>query len=138
MGSMPPAVAMSSPTLPQINITNVLLPQTTSAPLPQPPPQIIGTTPHNLEIPGFRDIAVQQYTAWQQSMVSHEALKIEFQKACDIMFAEGLDLEQVHMDQDPDLFVEKGVIRGIALRFVGDIYIWAEQYKDTYKAGEIE
>jgi hypothetical protein len=40
-----------------------------------------------------------------------------------------LDLEQIREDQDPDFFIEKGVKRGIARRFVGDIDQWAKRYK---------
>jgi hypothetical protein len=56
-------------------------------------------------------------------------LKVEFQKACDLTLADGLDLEQIREDQDPDFFIEKGVKRGIARRFVGDIDQWAKRYK---------
>jgi hypothetical protein len=47
--------------------------------------------------------------------------KAEFQKACDMTLADGLDLEQIHKDQDPSSFIDKGVIRGVARRFVSDI-----------------
>ena len=55
-------------------------------------------------------------------------LEVGFQKACDLTLADGLNLEQIREDQDPDLFIEKGVKRGIARRFVGDIDQWAKRY----------
>jgi hypothetical protein len=41
-------------------------------------------------------------------------LKAEFQKACDVALADGLDLEQIHKDQDPRFFTDKGVKIGVA------------------------
>jgi hypothetical protein len=49
-----------------------------------------------------------------------------YQKACDATLLEMLDLEQVYEDQDPDFFIQSGVKRGIARRFVSDIGRWAE------------
>lgn len=56
-------------------------------------------------------------------------LKVEFRKAYDATLVDGLDLEQVHDDQDPDFFINKGVKRGIARRFVGDIDQWVKRCK---------
>lgn len=44
----------------------------------------------------------------KQSKVHDEMLKIKFRKARDTILAEGLDLEQVHEDQDPDFLIKKG------------------------------
>jgi hypothetical protein len=79
-----------------------------------------------LNIPGLRDVAMTEYTNWQQSQVRDLTLKSEFQKACDIALADGLDLEQVYEDQDPSFFLRHGVKRGIARRFVSDIRGWVE------------
>ncbi|KAG4427484.1 hypothetical protein IFR05_017033 [Cadophora sp. M221] len=84
---------------------------------------------NRLNIPGLRDVAVKNYSDWQQSNVGNEALKVEFQKACDVALADDLDLEQIHGDQDPDFFIKNGVKRGIARRFVGDIEPWAKRHK---------
>jgi hypothetical protein len=55
-----------------------------------------------LEIPGLRDLAVAEYSDWQQSQVNDEKLKAEFRKASDAALEDGLDLMQVHEDQDPE------------------------------------
>ncbi|KAJ5475378.1 hypothetical protein N7539_008444 [Penicillium diatomitis] len=74
-----------------------------------------------LEIPGLRDLAVAEYSDWQQSQVDDEKLKAEFRKARDATLEDGLDFMQVHEDQDPEFFIKNGVKRGIARRFIGDI-----------------
>lgn len=77
------------------------------------------------------DVTVNDYCAWQQSRV-HESLKAEFRKARDMVLAEGLDLEQVHEDQDSEFLIKKGVKRGIARRFVGDIEAWAKRVRRDF------
>jgi hypothetical protein len=66
-------------------------------------------------------LAVKEYGEWQQSNVVDEALKAEFQKACEVTLQDGLDLEQVHEDQDPGFFIKSGIKRGVARRFICDI-----------------
>ena len=85
----------------------------------------------DLDVPGPRDVALKQYSAWQCSQVQHEELKKEYRKACSVAMADGLDLEQLHEDQDADFLIEKGVKRGIARRFIRDIGRWAAHQKDT-------
>jgi hypothetical protein len=46
------------------------------------------------------------------------ALKMGFQKACDVALDDELDLEQAYKDQDPDFFIRSGVKRGVTRRFV--------------------
>ena len=41
--------------------------------------------------------------------------------------ADGLDLEQVYKDQDAAFYIDNGVKRGIARRFVSGIGTWAKQ-----------
>jgi hypothetical protein len=135
----------STSNFPSINIMNAL-----SA---QPYQTLFGTSPtatlvsdlsslstpaNRLDIPGLRDVAVKNYSNWQQSKVSDVALKVEFQKACHLTLADGLDLEQIREDQDPDFFIEKGVKRGIARRFVGDIGQWAKGYKRAETGERLE
>ncbi|TVY71304.1 hypothetical protein LSUE1_G004473 [Lachnellula suecica] len=126
----------SAGNFPPINITNVLPPQAyqppfATSPTRTPPLNILSTSSpvNRLDIPGPRDVAVRDYSHWHQSKVNDEILKVEFQKACDVTLADGLDLEQVHDDQDPDFFIDKGVKRGIARRFVNDIEPWVKRYK---------
>lgn len=65
-------------------------------------------------------------------------LKAEFQRACDIALADGLDLERVYEDRDPEFFIKHGVKRGIARRFVGDIEVWVKRYKRNSDVEEYE
>jgi hypothetical protein len=129
--------SMPTPGLPPINITNVLPSQSHQSPMTSIADST--TTAQNqpaetlrLDIPGPRDAAVIAYSEWQQSNVVDEALKEEFQKACDATLEDGLDLEQVYEDQDPGFFVGCGVKRGVARRFVSDIDGWAKRYKLSY------
>jgi hypothetical protein len=68
-------------------------------------------TPENprRDIPGPRDAAIKAYSEWQQSNIVEDALKEEFQKACDATLDDELDLEQVCEDQDPGFFVQSGI-----------------------------
>jgi hypothetical protein len=119
---------------PPINITNVLPAQTSSPSVPTTPTPMPTTCPGKappdcLEIPGLRDLAVAEYSDWQQSQVNDEKLKAEFRKARDTALEDGLDLVQIHKDQDPGFFIKNGIKRGIARRFVGDINYWVEHCK---------
>lgn len=74
-----------------------------------------------IDIPGPRDAAVLAYSKWQQSNVVDKVLKSEFRKAYDAALQDSLDLEQVYKDQDPGFFIQAGVKRGVACRFVSNI-----------------
>jgi hypothetical protein len=118
---------MSTPFLP-INITNVL-PHSHQSPMasssePTPAAEVRPFGDTCLDIPGLRDHAVKEYSEWQQSNVGDEILRAEFAKACEVALQDGLDLEQVHEDQDPGFLSGRGVKRGIARRFVNDIERW--------------
>ncbi|KAF4880973.1 hypothetical protein CGCFRS4_v016021 [Colletotrichum fructicola] len=80
-----------------------------------------------LDIPGLRDDAMELYTEWQCSKIRDEGLKLDFRRACDVALEDGLDLELIHQGEDAAFFVERGVRRGIALRFIQDIKKWAQQ-----------
>jgi hypothetical protein len=86
-------------------------------------------TINRLDIPGTRDEAVEDYCAWQQMQVKKPDLKAEYQKACGFIIEDGLDLELIHQDQNPDFLVKRGIKRGIAQRVVGDIGHWVKKYK---------
>ncbi|KAJ5718818.1 uncharacterized protein N7483_009900 [Penicillium malachiteum] len=90
-----------------------------------------------LEIPGPRDVAVEEYGEWQMSNFTNDALKSAFRQVCDVMLDHGLDLEQVYKDQDPNFFIEKGIKIGIARRFVEDIGKWAEKVKKVMPVYEV-
>jgi hypothetical protein len=138
-----PNLPVSAPTpFPPINITNVLPAShqssiassvDSSTSLKAHPANII-----SLDIPGPRDVAVRLYSEWQQSNVADERLKTEFQKACDVSLDDGLDLEQVYEDQDPEFFIQSGVKRGVARRFVRDIAGWSKRYKQSHSMEVLE
>ncbi len=50
----------------------------------------------------------------QCSQVEDGVLNLEYRKACDLTLADGLDLEQVHEDQDSGYYIDHGVRSGIA------------------------
>lgn len=54
-----------------------------------------------------------------------------------VMLEDGLDLERAYQDQDPEFFISKGIKRGIARRFVGDIRSWVENVKKAILIYEI-
>jgi hypothetical protein len=85
-----------------------------------------------LDIPGLRDIAVHRYSDWQQSKIGDKTLKAEFRKAREVILAEGLNLEQVHKDQDCDFLIKKDVKRDLTRRFIRDIKDWVEHYRADY------
>lgn len=82
-----------------------------------------------IDIPGLHDVAVAEYSDWQQSRVSSEVLKDDIRKARDLVLANGLDLKQIHGDQDPDFFIKQGVKVGVARRFVCEIIEWVNGLK---------
>jgi hypothetical protein len=84
------------------------------------------TGPPDLHISGLLDVAVREYSTWQQSRLREEALKAEVKKACEIALDDGLDLVQIDEDKNPEYFTKRGVKWGIARRFVKDIRFWAE------------
>lgn len=53
------------------------------------------------------------------------------------MIENGLDLEQVNKDQNPDFFIGKGIKMGIARRFVDEIQRWPENVKKAIPFYEI-
>jgi hypothetical protein len=53
------------------------------------------------------------------------------------MLDNGLELEQVYKDQDPEFFIDKGIKMGVARRFVDDIRRWVEDVKKTMPIYEI-
>jgi hypothetical protein len=134
------AAAAATPGFPPITITNVMpspshgSPLTTSA-SETPTSEKPYSASVGLNIPGPRDVAVAAYSEWQRSNVVDEAQKVEYQKACDATLQDMLDLEQVFADQDVDFYIQKGVKRGIARRFVSDIQRWLELCRSADNEG---
>lgn len=75
------------------------------------------------------DKAVMEYTDWQLSQVDTQIYKDNIKKACDIALTNGLDLKQIHKDQEPNFFINRGVIVGVARRFVEEIQRWSDNYE---------
>lgn len=59
--------------------------------VPRPADNLPALSP--LEIPGHRDVAVQEYGEWQMLNVDNDTLKTAFREVCDMMLENGLDLE---------------------------------------------
>jgi hypothetical protein len=80
-----------------------------------------------LDVPGFLDAAVEEYSDWQQSRVRTEDQKSDIRSMCDMALEYRLDLEQLYNDQDPDFFISRGIKLGVARRFIRDIEYWIQQ-----------
>ncbi|KAF9249764.1 hypothetical protein DTO027I6_9468 [Penicillium roqueforti] len=82
-----------------------VLPAGSSQQLTQPPSNdAMATGPGCIEpiiIDGLLDVAVDEYTEWQQSRVSNEAFRENINKARDMTLENCLDLMQIYEDQDP-------------------------------------
>lgn len=112
--------------LPPITINNVLPGSRGSDSLVRPEavgkntiPQALN--PRDFELPGFRDVALNEYSEWHQSRVFDASLKADFKKARDVALENALDLDLIRKENDPDFFEKQGVKRGTAKRFVRDI-----------------
>ncbi|KAF3359142.1 PKHD-type hydroxylase ofd1 [Verticillium dahliae VDG1] len=118
-----------------VSITNVMPPHSSrrsdscDARPTSEPADTASQVPSYLGLTGMRDVNVTEYCTWHCSKVSNNVWKQEFQKACRLALEEGLDLEQIRMDQDADFFIEKGVKAGIARRWVNDVEIWFREEK---------
>jgi hypothetical protein len=117
-----------------INITNVM-PTCAGHPLddnnaraPSGSAQGSLYAPKYLSIPGMRDVNVRKYCNWHCSKNDNYVWKMEYEKACDLTLDEGLDLEQIRLDQEAQFFMDKGV-KGIAKRWVSDIEVWFHNVK---------
>lgn len=82
-----------------------------------------------LKIPGFKDVAVREYSEWLVSNVSNDSLKSGFRQVCDITLSDGFELEHIYSYQNPDFFVGKGIKPGIAWSFVDNFREWVENVK---------
>ncbi len=73
---------------------------------------------------------IAKYCAWQQAQVENEEDKEHYKKALDIARKDGLDLEQIYEDRDPEFFTKRGVQWGISRHFVSvrDIENWTKRH----------
>jgi hypothetical protein len=122
--------------LPPINITNVLpvlsgqqsyLASSAATPAPDMPSK--STLPNCLNIPGFRDNTVEEYCTWQKLQNKRPELKLEYQKACNIIIKKGLDLELIRQNPNPKFLIDKNILEGIAEHVVDNIDYWFENIK---------
>jgi hypothetical protein len=130
------ASGTSTSSLPPINITNVLPAPSgqqshlaSSAATPDPDMTSKSTLPNRLNIPGFRDDAVEEYCNWQKSQNKRPELKLEYQKACDVIIKKGSDLELIRRNPNPKFLIDADVLEGVAEHVVGDIDYWFENIK---------
>jgi hypothetical protein len=119
----PPKSTSCSTPFPPINITNVSPPSSHQSPMASSADPAITSVQRSsvaghLDIPGPWDLAVREYSEWQQSNIVDETLKMEFQKACDVALDDRLDLEQVYEDQDSEFLIRSGMKRGVAASLV--------------------
>lgn len=82
----------------------------------------------SLSIPGFREDAVEAYCEWHCSKVRREEQKQQYQLARDLTLDRGFDLELVYQDNDSQFYIERGVLEGVARRFVRDVNTFLDQY----------
>jgi hypothetical protein len=82
-------------------------------------------------VDGQLDVAVEEYTEWQQSRVTNEVFRENINKARDVTLESCLDLMQIYEDQDLDFFVMHGVKVGAGRRFVRDIGFWVKRRKEA-------
>ncbi|KAJ5375111.1 hypothetical protein N7517_007117 [Penicillium concentricum] len=113
-------------TCPPININNNILPVASShIPLSTSPTYKGVLAKRNfikpITIHGFLNVAVNEYTEWQQSRVTNETFRDNINKAHNVTLENCLDLMQIYEDQDSSFFVTHSVKIGAARRFVGDI-----------------
>jgi hypothetical protein len=101
---------------------------TAASTMPMP---LKGQVTNDLIIPGLRDVAVRDYSAWHEANVSDDSLKAQFRQTCNVALANGLDLRMIHKDQDPSFFIDKGIMVGIARQFVRDIGEWVKCVRDV-------
>jgi hypothetical protein len=103
------------------------VPSQAGTPAPDMPSK---STPINpLDIPGFLDEMVEDYCTWQQLRVKKPTLKVEYQKACDVIIGEGMDLELIRRNPNPKFLIDKGVKKGTAKQIVSDIDYRVEMTK---------
>ncbi|KAJ5365325.1 hypothetical protein N7517_008211 [Penicillium concentricum] len=84
----------------------------------------------DFNIPGLRDVAVREYSAWHEANVADDHLKAQFRQACDIALANGFDLQLIYEDQDPSFFIDQGIMVGIARQFVRDVVKWVRSMRN--------
>jgi hypothetical protein len=120
-----------SASFPPINITNVLPGQSPQAVNQMDPGDASASSLPTrsssmdlLNVQGYIDTAVIEYTNWQKSRMRGQEWKNEMDRACKVALKYGLDLQLIYDNQNPQFFVDHGIGIGFAQVFVRDIKIW--------------
>ena len=93
------------------------------------PTLLVGTS---LGIPGPIDAAVKDYSEWLKLFVQDASFYDQVDKARDVVLTNGLDLDQLHSDQEYKFLIDWGVNQGTARRFIGNIATWAARFCCDY------
>ncbi|KAK4242964.1 hypothetical protein C7999DRAFT_18600 [Corynascus novoguineensis] len=67
-------------------------------------------------------------TVWHCSKIRRQDLKQQYKLARDLTLERGFGLELIHEDNDAQFYIERGVLEGVARRFVRDVKIFLDQY----------
>lgn len=81
-----------------------------------------------LHIPGLRDDAVRAYCEWHCSKVRSQNQKQQYELARELTLERGFDLELISEEGDPQYYLERGVLEGVARRFVRDVKAFLTHY----------
>ena len=117
----------SATSIPPIPITITVLPAPAGIAAADMPSS--GILVDRLDIPGYLEDHVEEYSAWHQCRVRSEGWKQDCKKAGDVMIEQRVDLDQIRRNPDPKFLIDEGVSKGTAKRFVGDIDYWFETTK---------
>jgi hypothetical protein len=116
--------AVSTASLPNLPITITVLqspsPQTTAA-LREAIGNPASCTLRRLSMPGFLDDHVEEYCGWQKSRVKRVKTKSGYDKACNVILDNGMDLELIRQDPNPKFLTDNGVEKGVA----DHVAVWA-------------
>ncbi len=85
-----------------------------------------------LNIPGLRDEAVKAYCEWHCSKVGCLIQRQHYELARNLTLDRGDDLELVYEDKNSQLYIELGVLDGVARRWVRDVKTFLEEYDIIY------
>lgn len=71
---------------------------------------------------------MKAYWRWHCSKVGCHIQRQHYELACDLTLGRGDDLELIYEDQNPQFFIEQGVLEGVARRWVRDVKLFVDEY----------
>jgi uncharacterized protein YdiU (UPF0061 family) len=85
-------------------------------------------------------MVLKDYSKWHVSKVDDNDLKNDYQKACQVVLKNGLDLQQIFNCLDSNFFIEKEVKVGMAHCFVdvNNIIEWVKHYQEQLDLSEFD